>query len=432
MSKNTLQWTTEKRKVSELVPADYNPRQMTDSEKKDLLASIEEFDQVVPIVINTDGRLIGGHQRCKVYLDLGIEEVEVRVPNRKLNLEEERRLNLRLNKNTGHWDFEKLGQFDIETLLDIGFGDEELSFIWDDVDTLDDGHDEKEALKNIKETSIVTGDIYELGTHKLMCGDSTDPEQVKTLVGENKINMIYCDPPYNIGLDYSSGISTTRKYKGDTFPDLNYKGMDLNDSKKTEDYAEFIRKTIENALNVSGQNTHIYYWCDERFIWLFQTLFQQSGIQNKRVCIWIKNNFNMTPQIAFNKVYEPCIYGVIGRPYLNKNFKNLNEIFNKEILSGNQVHDEIGHLFNIWLVKRDNAQEYEHPTQKPITLHEKPIKRTTRVGDNILDLFGGSGSTLLSAEQLGRKTFMMEIDPIFCQVIINRWEEFTGKKAKKI
>ena len=428
---NTLQWTTEKRKVSDLIPADYNPRQMTDSEKRDLLSSIEEFDQVVPIVINTDGRLIGGHQRCKVYSDLGIEEIEVRVPSRKLNLEEEKRLNLRLNKNTGHWDFDKLGEFDVETLLDVGFGDEELSIIWDDVDTLNDDYNQKESLKNIKETSIVAGDIYELGNHRLMCGNSTDEEQVKKLVGENKINMIYCDPPYNIGLDYSKGSNTGPKHKEKKIFQDN-EPLYKNDSKSDNEYCEFIQKTLKNALSVANKNVHVYYWCDERFIWLFQSLFKDNSIQNKRVCMWIKNNFSLTPQIAFNKVYEPCVYGVIGRPYLNPNIKNLNEILNKEILSGNQVHDEISDIFNIWLVKRDNAQDYEHPTQKPVTLHEKPIKRTTKVNDNILDLFGGSGSTLMSAEQLSRNSFLMEMDPIFCQVIINRWEEFTGKKAKKI
>ena len=236
-------------------------------------------------------------------------------------------------------------------MLDVGFGDEELSGIWDDVDTLEDGHNKTESAKNIKETDIKTGDIYILGKHKLMCGDSTDREQVKKLVGNEKVNMVYCDPPYNIGLDYSGGISTTRKYKGDKFPDLGYKGTELNDSKKVEDYESFIQRTIENAISVSDKNVHIYYWCDERFIWLFQELFKANGIDNKRVCMWIKNNFNMTPQIAFNKVYEPCVYGVIGRPYLNSSFKNLNEVLNKEVLSGNQVHDEIFDLFNIWLVK---------------------------------------------------------------------------------
>ena len=213
MSKNTLQWTTEKRMVKDLVPADYNPRQISDSEKRDLLASIEEFDQVIPVVINTDGRLIGGHQRCEIYIDLGIEEVEVRVPNRKLNIEEEKRLNLRLNKNTGHWDFEKLGDFDVETLLDVGFGDEELSVIWDDVDTLEDDFNKKDSKAKAINTEIKAGDIYQLGKHKLMCGDSTDLEQVKKLVDDKKIDMIYCDPPYNIGLDYTKGTNTGPGHK---------------------------------------------------------------------------------------------------------------------------------------------------------------------------------------------------------------------------
>ena len=424
-------WKTKKRKLVDLVPASYNPRSISDKERRDLLASIEEFDQVVPIVINTNGNLIGGHQRCKVYSDLGIEEIEVRVPNRKLNLEEEKRLNLRLNKNTGHWDFDKLGEFDVETLLDVGFGDEELSIIWDDVDTLNDDHDEKKSIENIKETSIVTGDIYELGKHKLMCGDSTDEEQVKKLVGENKINMIYCDPPYNIGLDYSKGANTGPNHKEKKIFQDN-EPLYKKDNKSDNEYYEFMQQTVKNALSVADKNVHVYYWCDERFIWLFQSLFKNVGIQNKRVCMWIKNNFSLTPQIAFNKVYEPCVYGVIGRPYLNPNIKNLNEILNKEILSGNQVHDEISDMFNIWLVKRDNAQDYEHPTQKPITLHEKPIKRTSKVNDNILDLFGGSGSTLMSAEQLSRNAFLMEMDPIFCQVCLNRWEKMTGKTAKKV
>lgn len=431
MSKNTLQWTTEKRMVKDLVPADYNPRQISDSEKRDLLASIEEFDQVIPVVINTDGRLIGGHQRCEIYIDLGIEEVEVRVPNRKLNIEEEKRLNLRLNKNTGHWDFEKLGDFDVETLLDVGFGDEELSVIWDDVDTLEDDFNKKDSKAKAINTEIKAGDIYQLGKHKLMCGDSTDLEQVKKLVDDKKIDMIYCDPPYNIGLDYTKGTNTGPGHKEKkSFRDG--EAVYNNDNKSIEDYSLFISKTIENAISVANKNVHVFYWCDERFIWLFQTLFQENFISNKRVCMWIKNNFGLTPQIAFNKVYEPCVYGVVGRPFLNPNLKNLNEILNKEILAGNQVIDEIGEMFNIWAVKRDNASDYDHPTQKPITLHEKPIKRTTRVNDNILDLFGGSGSTMISAEQLSRNAFLMELDPVFCQVIINRWEDFTGKKAVKI
>jgi DNA modification methylase len=140
--------------------------------------------------------------------------------------------------------------------------------------------------------------------------------------------------------------------------------------------------------------------------------------------LWIKNNFNMTPQVAFNKVYEPCVYGTTGSPSLRKELKNLNEILNQNVESGNQVVDEITEMLNVWLVKRDNAQEYEHPTQKPITLCEKPMKRCTKAGDIVLDLFGGSGSTLIAAEQLNRRAYLMEIDPVFCDVIKRRYEEY--------
>ena len=134
-------------------------------------------------------------------------------------------------------------------------------------------------------------------------------------------DMVYTDPPYNIGLDYNSGISTQRKYKGDKYPDLQFKGF--KDNKKVEEYIEFINSTVENALKFSRPNLHIFYWCDENYIWAMQRVFIANKINTTRVCLWIKNNFNMTPQKAFNKVYEPCIYGTVGEPYLNKDLKNL-------------------------------------------------------------------------------------------------------------
>lgn len=258
------------------------------------------------------------------------------------------------------------------------------------------------------------------------------------------MDMIYCDPPYNIGLNYEdgwSGSDTGHKYRGtgatrkDTsgkFPDLKYKGVKINDRKTAADYMAFIGQTIDNALQASGKNVHVFYWCDENFIWVMQQAFSEHGIDPRRVCIWIKNNFNMTPQFAFNKVYEPCVYGTVGKPFLNPRYRNLNEILNKEIESGNQVHDEIYDLFNIWLVKRMATQSYNHPTQKPVQLHEKPLKRCTAPGSKVLDLFGGSGSTLIACEQLKRKAYLMELNPVFCQVIIDRWEQQTGKKAKKV
>ena len=197
-------------------------------------------------------------------------------------------------------------------------------------------------------------------------------------------------------------------------------------------YAIFIDKTLKNALEVAKPNTHVFYWCDERYIWILQTLFRDNKIDNKRVCLWVKNNFSLTPQVAFNKAYEPCVYGTRGTPHLNKNIKNLNELLNQDIGAGNQVHEEIMDIITLWLEKRDSGNSYEHPTQKPVSLAEKPLKRCSAPGHIVLDLFGGSGSTLMACEQLKRQARLMEIDPIFASVIVNRWENLTNNKAVKL
>ena len=427
MKKEKIEWRLERRAVKSLLPASYNPRKMSEEERRDLEASIKEFGTVTPLAVNIgkrDGVLIGGHQRTTIYADLDIEWIDVMVPSRELNEEEEKRLNLRLNKNTGSWDMEKLKEIDLGMLLDIGFGDEELSTLWDDVDVIDDEYNVNRALKEIKHPRIKPGEIYQLGDHRLMCGDSTDPEQVAKLMGGELADIIYCDPPYNIGLDYNKGIGTEGKYQG------SFSGK--KDSKKDGEYGAFIDSTLKAAIANTKPNAHVFYWCDERYIWLIQSLFASNKVKNQRVCLWVKNNMSPTPQVAFNKAYEPCVYGIIGKPHLNRNIRNLNEILNKEIESGNHVHDEIMEIITIWLDKRDNTQTYEHPTQKPVTLAEKPLKRCSTPGQTIIDLFGGSGSTLIACEQIKRKARLMEQDPVFATVILDRWEQFTNQKAVKI
>ncbi len=426
-AKQSLTWTTARRAVKDLLPAGYNPRKMTENERRDLEDSIKEFGTVVPIVLNIGTRenvLIGGHQRAAIYADLGIEEIDVMVPSRELSEKEEKTLNLRLNKNLGSWDDELLKAFDMDLLLEVGFGDEELQALFDDVDVIDDDFDVEKAIKETKVARVKPGEIWQMGEHRLLVGDSTNVEQVKKLMGTDLADVIYMDPPYNIGLDYSKGISTSGKYEG------SYTGA--KDSKKDTVYGAFLDASIKAALAVAKPNAHIFYWCDERYIWLLQTLYQQNGVDNKRVCLWIKNNFNMTPQVAFNKAYEPCVYGVRGKPFLNKSLTNTNELLNKEITNGNQVHEEILDLFDLWLVRRDAAQSYEHPTQKPVTLNEKPLKRVSAPGHIVFSGFAGSGSDLIACEQLNRKWRGVEQDPLFATVCIDRWESFTNQKASRL
>ena len=421
-----LTWSTVKRKVSDLVPWDKNPRKLTESEERNLRASLEKFNLMSIPVINADDRIISGHQRIKIFhlLDRGDEIIDVRIPNRPLTESEYKEAALRENQNTGSWDQELLKDMDMDLLLEVGFGDDELQALFDDVDVIDDQYDIEKALKETKVPRVKLGEIWELGDHRLLVGDSTLPEQVKKLMDNDLADVIYCDGPYNIGLDYNKGISTSGKYEG------SYTGK--KDSKKDVEYSAFLDASIKAALTISKPDCHLFYWCDERFIWLTQTLFRENDIDSKRVCLWIKNNFNMTPQVAWNKVYEPCVHGTRGKPYLNSSMKNLNEILNQEVGSGNQVHEEIFDMINLWLEKRDNAQDYAHPTQKPVSLNEKPLKRCSAPGHIVFSGFAGSGSDLIACEQLNRKWRGIEQDLIFATVIIDRWEAFTNKKAKLI
>ncbi len=408
--------------IKELNPAPYNPRKWDSEALKHLQDSIRKFGFIDPLIVNEASNrkniVIGGHMRLEAAKALGATEVPVVFVNLpKIELEKE--LNLRLNRNTGSWDFDILKQFDMDLLLDVGFDDSDLSAIWDNALAVeDDTFDIDKAIAEVKIPKTQVGDLYQLGNHFLLCGDASKTDTVQRLVGSAQPKMLYFDPPYNISLNYNSGISTNSKYGGQF----------NQDSKSRTEYKEFLRNILANGLSVSNKDAHVFTWCDQTYIGLLQELYGELDVSQKRVCLWIKNNHNMTPQIAFNKVFEPCVYGTRGTPYLAP-IHNLNEVLNQEIGTGNRVIDDILDLLDIWLVKRLPAQDYEHPTAKPPTLHEKPLRRCTKPGDIVLDLFGGSGSTLIACEQLKRKAYLCEIDPIFCDVIIKRFVELTGKEV---
>lgn len=411
--------------IATLRRAEYNPRKHSSEQFKQLKTSMSRFGFQEPIIINMakgrEGVIISGHFRTEVAEALNYTEVPavlVNIPD----IKKERELNLRMNANVGSWDIDLLKKFDIEVLMDVGFDDSTLSAIWDDaLATEDDDFDVERAVRQIESPQTKPGDLIALGSHRLLCADGTDLAAVKRLVGRDLVSMVDLDPPYNIDLDYSKGISTDGKYGGST-----------NDRKSEPEYRAFLQSLLANGLAVAQPDCHVFCYCDESYIGMLQGLYPELGISPKRVCLWVKNNLNMTPQIAFNKAYEPCIYGVRGRPYLSPKSKNLTEILNKEVAVGNRSIDDILDIFNIWLAKRDPAVDYEHPTQKPPTLHEKALRRCTKPGDIVLDLTAGSGSLMVACEQLKRRAFMCEIEPIFCDVIVARFESLTGQKAVKL
>ncbi|MDR0462708.1 MAG: ParB N-terminal domain-containing protein [Pseudomonadales bacterium] len=411
--------------ISLLKSLEYNPRYWSDKQTKDLTASIKRYGLVDPLLVNgAPGRenvVLGGNFRLEIAKGLGYKTVPV-IYLHIADLKKEQELSLRLNKNQGEFDLELLKDFDLDMLMDVGFEDADLSAMWDEQTSVDDDHfDVDKELAEIKVPKTKVGDLYQLGKHKLLCGDATDPAVIKKLIGDKKVDLYNLDPIYNIGLNYDKGIGGKANYGGK-----------VDDSKSPEEYHRFLTTIFSNCLKHRADNCHVFCWNDERHIGVVQQLFAELGVANKRVCLWIKNGGNPTPQVAFNKAFEPCIYGTVGSPYLNPSFPKFTELLNQEIENGNRSIDDIMDIFNIWLCKRIDGTDYEHATQKPITLYEKALKRCSKPGDIVMEAFGGSGSLMMACEQLGRHCYMTEIEPLFCDLIIRRWEQMTGLEATKI
>jgi DNA modification methylase len=416
-----LKWITVQKKVNDLVPQEINPRTITDKQMSDLKKSLKRYNLAEIPAIGLDDKILAGNQRIKALqlLGRGNEIIDVRIPNRSLTKEESEQYLISSNALGGSWDFESLKTFDLDFLINCGFEQIDLSKFWDENNkTKTDSFDINHELKKITKPKTQLGDIIILGRHKIICADATKPENLKRLFGKEKASIIYSDPVYNLNIDYDGGIGGNREFGGN-----------VNDSRTFEEYKTFIRESLSSALSVSYPDVHVFYYCDQIYIGVIQDIYRSLDITNKRVCIWLKNNQSPVPKVAFNKVYEPCVYGSMGKPYLAESITNLNEVMNKEFSTGNNLHSEFKEFIDVWASKRLSAKDYEHATSKPIDLHEKAIKRCSKHGDIILDSFLGSGSTLLAGEQLGRKVYGCELEPRFCDLIIKRFETLTGIKA---
>jgi hypothetical protein len=301
-----LEWFTELRKLNELKCWDKNPRKITKQAQEKLKERIRERGFHAVIVVDTDNTIISGNQRKVALEELGIENVQVMFPNRPLTDDERKKIALESNRNDGEWDFELLKSFDFDLLTDIGFDHVELKFWDENLGVKTEDFDVEKELKKITEPTTKLGDVILLGSNKIICGDSTNPEVLKKLFGNERASMIYSDPIYNLNVSYNKGIGGKQQYGGNVL-----------DNRTDEEYKDFLKKSLISALSVSNTDLHIFYWCDESYIWLLQTLYRELGISNKRVCLWIKNGQNPTPTVAFNKCFEPCVYGTLGKPFLH-------------------------------------------------------------------------------------------------------------------
>ncbi|MEI7510617.1 MAG: site-specific DNA-methyltransferase [Candidatus Peregrinibacteria bacterium] len=401
--------------ISALSPAKYNPRKISLLQKEHLKKSLEKFGFVDPIVVNSkDGLniIIGGHQRVKVWEEMGNKTVPVFFV--ELSEEDEKELNIRLNANGGEFDLVLLQEFfDEKVLGDWGL---EVEFPEMDLVLSEDDFTRDENGK----VSVQCGDIYKLGEHRLMCGDSTSREDVLRLMGEEKSQLVFTDPPYNVDYHSPDGASyNTGKY-------ASANGTILNDDKSDAECVEFYTSVLKNIYEVSEDSAVLYWWfAHSQHHNSFQA-FQKTGWKISQTLIWLKESMVLAKSQDYHHCYEPCLLGwKKGKKHFSREFpRNLKDAF----VTAGEYQDAM----DVWYEKRDITSEYIHPTQKPVRLAERALLKHSEKGFIVLDLFGGSGSTLMACEQSGRKSRVMEMDQKYCHRIISRWEKFTGKKAEKI
>ena len=417
----SLEWTTEKRKINELLPFDGNPRQMTESQVADLRKSLEKFNLVEIPAVNLNNKILAGHQRLKVMqmLGRGDEVIDVRMPSRMLNDDEEREYLLRSNKNVGEWDLDALCNFDEDFLKNIGFSNDEMQKIFD-TDVQEDGFDAQAEYDRITEADTKRGDLIQLGEHRLLCGDSTLSDDVTRLMAGELADMVFTDPPYNVDYKYAKYEAI---HKGRKKRFLNG-GKIFNDKKTPQAFYQFLLDMFTLAYIFSKPSMALYVCHATKTQEEFIAAFKGAGFHFSQTIIWLKERLILALGQDYHRIYEPILFGWKEgeNHYKNKKICTETEVWNLDRLSFEEQLD-------VWFIARDKSADYEHPTQKPTRLPERAIKKNCPMGGLLYEPFGGSGSTLMAAEQLGRRCCAIELDPKYCDVIVKRWEVFTNKKA---
>ena len=378
--------------VKELNPAKYNPRKNLkpgDPEYEKLKRSIKEFGYVEPIVWNRrTGNIVGGHQRYKVLLDLGYSEVDCVVLD--IDEQKEKALNVALNKITGEFDIPLLTDL-LKDINDSGFDVSLTGFDADEIDTLfrdsvvsgvkEDGFDKPPPEKPISRQ----GDIWLLGRHKLICGDSTKPETYSMLMEGQKASLIVTDPPYNVA------------YEGNA-------GTIKNDNMESKKFHEFLLSAFKCMYENLADGGSIYVFHADRETVNFRTAFSEAGFFCHQTCIWVKNT-PVLGRCAYQYNHEPILMG--WKP-----------------TAGHQWYADRKQR-TTWNFDRPSKSKY-HPTMKPVALVAYPIVNSSLSNSIVLDPFGGSGSTLIACEQTGRVCHTIELDEKYVDVIVERFREFKG------
>lgn len=379
--------------LKELKPAAYNPRKKLkkgDKEYEKIKQSLLKFGYVDPIIVNEDLTVIGGHQRLTVLKDLDYETAKCVIVD--LPKEDEKALNIALNKITGQWDEALLA----DLLLDLqesdfnldltGFEPPEIDDILSNVhdkELFEDEFDVEEELK--KPTVSRHGDIWQLGKHRVICGDSTKAETYKQLLDDRKANLVVTDPPYNVDVEETAGKI-------------------LNDNMSDGDFYQFLLSMFTQVENHMEDDASIYVFHADTEGLNFRKAFKDAGFYLSGCCIWKKNSL-VLGRSPYQWQHEPCLYGWKK--------KGKHQWFSDRKQT------------TIWEYDRPKSSK-DHPTMKPIQLIAYPIQNSSMRGTIVLDPFLGSGSTLIAADQTGRVCYGIELDEKFVDVIVKRYIEVTG------
>lgn len=385
MGKNINTCTPIKRvKTIDLIPYANNSRIHDENQVNQIASSIKEFGFLNPIIIDGDNGIIAGHGRVMAATKLGIEDLPC-VDASHLSEAQKKAYVIADNKialNSG-WDvnllkveFEQLQEMDFDISL-TGFGDDELDAILNvELEPLYEEDADGEVIEPPAEPKTKEGDVWILGKHRLMCGDSTSIDAVDALMNGTKVDLLFTDPPYNVAFNGRSGKHDVIK----------------NDNLSDGDFANFIDEVIQTIQTINPP--HYYIWCN----WDFYGVLQ-GKLKYKSCIVWAKNVFGMGN--GYRHQHEFCLFN-------------------------GKIDEHVKNESDLWNIKKDT--NYVHPTQKPVELSIRAFSNHIK-SLNVLDLFGGSGSTLIGAEKTGRTAFLMELDPKYCDVIINRWQTLTGQEA---
>ena len=387
--------------VDRLIPYARNARTHSDEQIAQVAASIAEFGFVNPVLVGADGVIIAGHARLLAARKLKMAEVPVIVLGH-LTEAQRRALVLADNKlalNAG-WDEEML-RVEMQDLdvagfnLDlIGFSAEELETILADSEGTNEGLTDDDSIPETPETAVtVPGDVWILGEHRLLCGDATQMEAVEKVLAGGLADMVFCDPPYNVNY----GATMKDKLRGTHRPIAN--------DNLGSDFEQFLRDACVNMLAVC--KGAIYVCMSSSEIHTLQRVFRDAGGHWSTFVVWAKNTFTMG-RSDYQRQYEPILYG----------WKEGADHF----WCGARDQGDV------WFIKKPHVNDL-HPTMKPVELVERAVRNSSKGRDTVLDVFGGSGTTLIACEKAGRQARLIELEPKYCDVIIRRWQEFTGQEA---